>query len=255
MHLKDGNLIAKLSAGDMVAIEAKYHAKCLVALYNRASTLQLPSTKNNIFPAPDLDELAFAKLIAHIHETLDCEELAIFKLCELTELFSAALMELGLEPGKLNSTRLKDRVLTAFPVLTTHIQGKDIVLVLKDEIGDVLKQAKEKDSNAWHLAQAAKIVRRDMLQINYSFNGTFPSKCQKGANPVSLKVLIHMILNGATTKKEQAERDPKQACLTIAQLLVFNSISRVRERKELTNTHLKTAEECPLPIYAALKSR
>ena len=179
MHLKDGNLIAKLSAGDMVAIEAKYHAKCLVALYNRASTLQLPSTKNNIFPAPDLDELAFAKLIAHIDETLDCEELAIFKLCELTELFSAALMELGLEPGKLNSTRLKDRVLTAFPVLTTHIQGKDIVLVLKDEIGDVLKQAREKDSDAWHLIQAAKILRRYMLQINNYFMEHFPQNVRK----------------------------------------------------------------------------
>ena len=29
--------MAKLSAGNIIAIEAKYHCKCLVALYNRAA--------------------------------------------------------------------------------------------------------------------------------------------------------------------------------------------------------------------------
>ena len=34
--LEDTGLLAKLSAGDMVALDAKYHSKCLVGLYNRA---------------------------------------------------------------------------------------------------------------------------------------------------------------------------------------------------------------------------
>ena len=33
-------LLAKLSAGDLVALEAKYHARCLVALYNKAERLE-----------------------------------------------------------------------------------------------------------------------------------------------------------------------------------------------------------------------
>ena len=33
--LLDERLIAKLSTGDMVAIEAKYHARCLAGLYNK----------------------------------------------------------------------------------------------------------------------------------------------------------------------------------------------------------------------------
>ncbi len=32
----DSMLLAKLFAGDMVALEAKYHSKCLLALYHRA---------------------------------------------------------------------------------------------------------------------------------------------------------------------------------------------------------------------------
>jgi hypothetical protein len=34
--LEDTALLAKLAAGDMIATEAKYHNKCLCALYNRA---------------------------------------------------------------------------------------------------------------------------------------------------------------------------------------------------------------------------
>ena len=35
--LEDNFLFGKLSAGDMVALDAMYHAKCLIALYNKAN--------------------------------------------------------------------------------------------------------------------------------------------------------------------------------------------------------------------------
>jgi len=34
-------ILAKLSAGDMVALEANYHTKCLLALYNNARKVQV----------------------------------------------------------------------------------------------------------------------------------------------------------------------------------------------------------------------
>ena len=36
MELEDSSLLAKLAPGDMIALVAKYHRRCLVALYNRA---------------------------------------------------------------------------------------------------------------------------------------------------------------------------------------------------------------------------
>ena len=39
------------------------------------------------------------------------------------------------------------------PDLIGQSQGRDTILVLKHEIGDALKRAKEKDSEAWHLAK------------------------------------------------------------------------------------------------------
>ena len=60
-----------------------------------------------------------------------------------------------------------------------------------------------------------------------------------------------MIIKGPTTKAEPSE---SQACLSIVQLIVINSISRPRNRPEATgSTHHIRSRECPLPIYTALK--
>jgi len=48
--LNDVHLLSKLSEGDLIAREAKYHARCLVAFYNRASRVgsaDSESTGNN----------------------------------------------------------------------------------------------------------------------------------------------------------------------------------------------------------------
>ena len=39
LALHDGKLLAKLSAGDMMAQDAKYHPLCLASLYKRAKSL------------------------------------------------------------------------------------------------------------------------------------------------------------------------------------------------------------------------
>ena len=37
-------LLAKLSSADMIAMEVKYHTRCLVSLYNKVRSLQATST-------------------------------------------------------------------------------------------------------------------------------------------------------------------------------------------------------------------
>ena len=48
--LNNGKLIAKLSGGDLIAIEAKYHSKCLACLYNRARSYRLQAIKPSVHP-------------------------------------------------------------------------------------------------------------------------------------------------------------------------------------------------------------
>ena len=75
----------------MVAMEAKYHAKCLVSLYNRARPLRTGTCKAVEHSGPNLDELAFAELITYIEERLDSEDLALLKMAELTIIFRTKL--------------------------------------------------------------------------------------------------------------------------------------------------------------------
>ena len=255
--VNDNRLIGKLASGDMVAIEAKYYAKCLDGLYNQARKLKfsLKSENASSYKPIDIKELAFSELDAFIDESLEVEEPAVLKLSDLVKFYSSKLSKLREEhPDKINATRLKTRVLTAFPDLTTHAQRREVLLVLSHEIGDVLLEATHRASEAFYLAKAAMIVRREE-EVKNTFNGTFASDSQTSAIPASLKTLVDMMMRGPTIKRDSAE---SQACLTVAQLLVFNTISRFRDNSGNANdaihhTHHVRNRECPLPIYAALK--
>lgn len=194
---------------------------------------------------------AFAELIGYIEECLEVEEPALLTLSDLVKFYTCKLQELGAEYGKVNATRLKERIITAFPDLTAHTVGRETQLVSKYEIGGILSAAKRMDSVAMCLARAAHIVRREVFKVKNSFNGTFSSQCQKTSVPASLLTLVGMVMKGPTTKTNPAD---SQACLSVAQLIVFNSISRAHDRPETTGiTHHVRARECPLPIYTALK--
>ena len=43
MKLKRNDLMAKLCSGDMIANEAKYHARCIVSLYDDVRKLEIKS--------------------------------------------------------------------------------------------------------------------------------------------------------------------------------------------------------------------
>ena len=79
----------------------------------------------------------------------------MLKLLDLVKFYSSKLSKLGGEQPRINATRLKTRVLAAFPDLTAHAQGREVLLVLSHEIGGVLLKAKKRDSEAFSLAKAA----------------------------------------------------------------------------------------------------
>ena len=70
--LEDTELLAKLSTGDMVALEAKYHSKCLAGLYNRARTVK--SDGDGIDEMNEFSGIAFAELVMYIEEVCQADE-------------------------------------------------------------------------------------------------------------------------------------------------------------------------------------
>ena len=189
--------------------------ECLAALYNRVRKLQTPSADEDSNET-SLHGIAFASLVSYLEGFRDCESVAVFKLVELAKLYSAKLQELGItSSSKITTTRLKERLLGAFLDLSAHTQGRDVLLI---------------------------------------FSGTFPPDCQAKCVPESLKALVDMIIEGPSIKKTAVEENPsKMACLTIAELLAFDSTRHSSKGNSPAYSRHSREREYPLPIYMALK--
>lgn len=82
--LEDTELLAKPSAGDMVALEAKYHAKCLEKLYNRARKVKVQGL-DSTDEEEVMSKIAFAELVMYVEETCySDDQVPVFKLSDLT---------------------------------------------------------------------------------------------------------------------------------------------------------------------------
>ncbi|KAK3889082.1 hypothetical protein Pcinc_006957 [Petrolisthes cinctipes] len=132
--LSDGKLLAKLSGGDVVTQELKYHAPCLVALYNQeCDFLRAQEREQAQHDCQEAHPIAFSELITYINEikvTSSNDNPPIFKLTELTKLYGQRLQQLGIESPDVHATRLKDQLLYHIPQLRAHHQGRDILLLL-----------------------------------------------------------------------------------------------------------------------------
>ena len=178
LKLEDKRLLAKLSGGDLIAQEAKYHVKCLTSLYNKARGTKLNED-------PDQDDvnhgIALAELVSYIEESrMDSDVAPVFKLIDLATLYNTRLKQLGtFLTGRVHSTELKDRILRYFPNLDEHKRGRDILLAFNQDVGAALRMACEQDadSDGIHLARPADIVRRDMLKMTTAFSGSFDTLC------------------------------------------------------------------------------
>ena len=122
LELQDSRILAKLSAGDLVALEASYHRSCLISFYRRAEKTheKEEDDENGV-----LNGIALAELVDYIQNAkLKSEKSLIFKLSHLCDLYKQKLSELGLEVTRIHSTRLKERLQVHFPDLQDHKMPK-----------------------------------------------------------------------------------------------------------------------------------
>lgn len=96
--------------------------------------------------------------------------------------------------GRIHTSRLKIRLLAVLPDLKAHSQGRDVLLTF--DVGNAIKKACDHDSEAMKLAQAAQVVRREMFDKKFHFDGSFKPGCQQDSVPKSLLALLNMILKG-----------------------------------------------------------
>ena len=152
--------------------------------------------------------IAFAELVSYIEDVrTDTKVAPIFKLADLVSLYATRLKQLGTrEESRIHSTKLKERLLSYFPDMQAHKQGRNVVLIANHDIGQALRKAchHDADNDAVHLARAAKIVRSDMFKVKQNFDGSFGRTCQKDSVPASLLALVSMVLNGPNIQEQSS---------------------------------------------------
>ena len=175
-------LLAKLNSGDLVALEAKYHIRCLASLYNRAR--QSEESDEQRVSSTLIEGIVLAELVAYIEDARAANEYAtIFKLADLVRMYCTRAEQLlgSCLNSRVNSTHLKNQILAHFPNLQAHNEGRDVILVFSEDVGSAMRKACELDADTegMHLLRAANIIRRQILNPKALFNGTFDSQCQE----------------------------------------------------------------------------
>ena len=106
------------------------------------------------------------------------------------------------------------------------------------------------DSDGIHLARAANIVRRDMLNMTTAFSGSFDTLCQEESVPNAIIALVSMILNGPTIHEQSSHSSTAAPTLTISQLLRFNSCAcRRLSTGSVQYTKHSHKRETPVSVY------
>jgi len=249
INLQDQHLLAKLSRGDVVAIDMKYHPQCLVGLYNRNRSLS--NTSHTDTSHDRAKNTAFAELLSYMQAVLDSDETTpVFELSELIKLYKARAFQLDNDDSHIHATRFKDRILSYFPQLEAHNEGRghSVLLVLSGTAGTSIRNTCQLDgeSETVIMSHVADFIRRDIFGNKCpSFDGSFADDCQHRSVPPSLLTLIAMILYGTNIKHEANYQS--QTALSLSQLLVFNSVRHLNT--EASDTRHSRDREPPLPLF------
>eukprot|EP00112_Aurelia_sp_Birch-Aquarium-sp1_P002959 Seg1330.1 transcript_id=Seg1330.1/GoldUCD/mRNA.D3Y31 product="hypothetical protein" protein_id=Seg1330.1/GoldUCD/D3Y31 len=236
----------------MIAIDAVYHSICLSSYYNkeRSSNKSHGSDSDSI-----LKGVALAEVVSYMEEEISEKRNTVFKMTDLIWLYTNRLEQLGvIVDTRVNSTHLKERILTLSPDLIAGMKGRDTYISCRGKVGEMLQMAYVEcgDDEGTYLAKAANIVRRDIFTTKSKFDGTFSKDAQKDSVP---KTLISMILNGSdlTAKNEHDLLSQNQACLSVSQMVVFNSFKRRRELNNIVCDRHSKDREPPLPVHLCLR--
>ncbi|PIK36059.1 hypothetical protein BSL78_27124 [Apostichopus japonicus] len=246
-ELQDTELFARIVGSDLMAMDATYHLTCLTHLRNRYRSHMRQLQKATINTDDIMNEArTFVELAGYIEMSVNAGTL-IFKLSEFHTLYVNRLEELNIIKT-INKTRLKEQLLERFPDAQAQHDGRNIVIIFKDGMKDMIKDAMKKrdfTEDAQILAQAATIVRKDIFHHEgFQFTGQFPPGCQEKSLPSSLQCLVSMILNGPNL----IESDDSQVCLTVGQTIfhnvkkrkpnfVYESPAHSKQRTSTTNLH------------------
>ena len=192
--LGDQHLLAKLSASDMVAIDAVYHRAYLTRLYRKVATVGCDMTESHasqVIWAYVLDELT-----DFIEQSCDSGEPVA--MADLTALYDKRIAALGFPHIKINATRLRQDIERLIPDITSVWRNHCWSLVYDDDLSTAVAHMEDNTStDVSVILKTAKILRGECQPIKQAFTRSFSNKCEVDSIPPMLRSFLHMLLDGS----------------------------------------------------------
>ncbi|CAC5423155.1 unnamed protein product [Mytilus coruscus] len=232
--LQDKQLLAKLSIGDVIAQDLKYHPACLVALYNKERAVKKKTEQAQIDTNAEKEagDVALAELVNYVFETQRNSDGAnAFRLADLS-----------------NMTRLKEMFLAKIPDLQAYTKGREVLLVFEKDVGPAIALACNYDDTI-HIGKTAEIIRTQIKEHKTKFSGSFSAEYTQSSVPTSLLELVCMIEHGPDIQS-QLENSVCKSDLAIAQLLMYNYHAKTPKVSEQQRHAVD--REPPFCIYIGL---
>ena len=116
---------------------AGYISSGLAQLYKRHRKSQAAVASQQEVPDKHLHGIAFAESVMFLEQTHAEKEIAhVFKMADLARLYKCRLEQLDINNARdrAHSTRLKNRLLDAFPELSAQTEGRYILLTFSEDI-------------------------------------------------------------------------------------------------------------------------
>ena len=254
-EMNNAKLLIKLSEGDMVATEAKYHRGCLIMLYN--SYRKHNYNKMEEREVQMLEGIALSEVVEFVEESIlvsDKDTTPVFKLKDLTELYQNRLRMYGAEEAanSVHATRLKNKILENVPGLCATRSGKFVLLTVDGDLGLALFNAcnTSRTNNGFLLGKVAQLIRKDIFQHDSEFNGDLSRERQLDSVPKSLLHLMALIMEGRHVQEKTGDKSI-QIAANMAQIVKFNTV-KGRRKADIQNSRHSKKNEPPLPVYIGM---
>ena len=159
-------------------------------------------------------------------------------------MYKQRLEQLVVDYLDVNSTRLKEQLLSHIPELETYQKGSDVLIAFKNDIGSILADA-SKYGEAIHLAKTADIIRKEMPNTKTKCNNQFEEGSGEESIPPSLLQFVCNIENGVDIKSH-LKHGVVKSDLAIAQLLQYKTSQCP---SKIDESDLQILEKCVVQMY------
>ena len=247
---RDTKLLASLSAGDMIAIDAVYHLRCLVKLYKSAEAQKEGSVYTNEAEMQQIQ--AYVEIQEFVETYRGSSE--VISMSYINKMYQQRLKQLDVEKSS-HTTRLRESLVSSIPDLTC-VKNKSGTwdLLFDESLAAAVVELKQHDTASDKisiLSRAGKLVRDAIL------------KAREGAQDVlsqslttiveELRLLLHFIMNNHSILSAGEDmKATENAIASLGQIIQFNTVSRRRAKTSILR-HSKQSLT-PYPLYKGIKT-